>query len=241
MRLRQIALVAHELDPTIDALRAELGADVCFVDPGVGAFGLHNALLPLGDTFLEVVAPIEDRTAAGRYLERRGGDGGYMVLLQLDEDERAACRANADEIGIREVSQPEDTHGDVHIVGTHFHPADHGGAILSVDTATPVGSWGWAGDGWQPVVRTERAGRILAAELQGPDPEAMAARWGALLGLEPIDGIIAMDQSELRFVELGDERGEGLTAIEVEAIDPLLEGRSVEVAGIRIDWVSPTA
>ena len=99
MRLRQIALVAHDLDSTLASLCEELGADVCFQDPGVGAFGLHNGLLALGDTFLEVVSPTQDGTTAGRYLDRRGGDGGYMVLLQLDADERARLwRYIADEL-----------------------------------------------------------------------------------------------------------------------------------------------
>ena len=52
---------------------------------GVGAFGLRNAVFAIGDTFLEVVAPVRDDTTAGRYLERRGGDGGYMALFQVPD------------------------------------------------------------------------------------------------------------------------------------------------------------
>ncbi|MGY9073226.1 MAG: VOC family protein [Acidimicrobiales bacterium] len=237
MRLRQVALVAAQLDPAIEALSTELGAEVCFIDPGVGEYGLHNGLLALGDTFLEVVAPTEEGTAAGRYLDRRHGDGGYMILLQLDQDERATCRALARDQGIREVSQPEGVHGDVQIVGTHFHPGDTGGAILSVDTATPAESWGWAGDAWQDHVRHERAGAILSADIQSSDPSALAARWGSLLGLAPVADALEMDGGQLRFVESGDDRGEGITAISVAALDPDLSGRSVDIAGIRIDWV----
>jgi len=236
MRLRQIALVANELEPTIAELSEELGAEVCFRDPGVGYFGLDNALLALGDTFLEVVAPNREGTTAGRYLERRGGDGGYMVLLQLDEAERAACRARAAEMGISEVHEAEDTHGSDHIVGTHFHPGHTGGAILSVDTANPTTSWGWAGNQWPSVVRIERAGQILSADIQTADPEALTARWGALLGIEVDDGRLRFDQGELRFVDPVDGRADGLTAIEVEALDPALMGRSTDLAGITIRW-----
>ncbi|MCP5028263.1 MAG: hypothetical protein GY929_18455 [Actinomycetia bacterium] len=236
MRLRQIALVAHDLEATLADLGEELGADVCFRDPGVGAFGLHNGLLALGDTFLEVVSPTRDGTTAGRYLERRGGDGGYMVLLQLDADERSATRARAAALSIREVWEAEDTHGTDHIVGTHFHPGDTGGAILSVDTTDPEPSWGWAGDAWPSKVRAERAGEIVAAEIQSHDPEALAARWADLLGLKVEDGTIRMDRGELRFVGATDDRGEGLTVIEVEALDNSLSGRTTDLAGIRIDW-----
>ena len=58
MRLRQIALMAPELAPEVDAFREVLGLEVCFVDPGVGHYGLENALLPLGNQFIELLAPI---------------------------------------------------------------------------------------------------------------------------------------------------------------------------------------
>ncbi len=82
LRLRQIALVAHKLAPVEEALVDILGIEVCFRDPGIDHFGLENALLPIGNQLLEVVAPIREDTAGGRYLERRGGDGGYMVITQ---------------------------------------------------------------------------------------------------------------------------------------------------------------
>ena len=237
MRLRQIALVAADLDPVVDALSGELGADVCFRDPGVGVFGLHNALLPLGDTFCEVVSPVESGTAAGRYLERRGGDGGYMVLLQLDPDERAACRGRAAALGVREVHQAEDDHDGHHIVGTHFHPADTGGAILSVDSATPPWSWGWAGARWRDTVRTERAGAIVAADIQSGRRAELAQQWAELLGrAATADHRILLDQGELRFVEPSDDRGEGLAAFTVDALDPALAGRTTHIGGVRIDW-----
>ena len=64
IRLRQIALVANKLAPVIDDLKAVFGLEVCYIDPGVGAFGLENSLLPVGNNFIEVVAPIKDGTAA---------------------------------------------------------------------------------------------------------------------------------------------------------------------------------
>ena len=82
MRIRQIALVARELEPTVSAICDVLDLEVGFRDPGVKLFGLSNAVIPVGDTFLEVVSPTKKDTTAGRLLDRRGGDGGYMVILQ---------------------------------------------------------------------------------------------------------------------------------------------------------------
>ena len=85
LRMRQICLVARELAPVVDEFRAALGLEVCHRDPGVGKYGLENALFPIGHNFLEVVAPVREGTTAGRYLDRRGGDGGYMVITQCDD------------------------------------------------------------------------------------------------------------------------------------------------------------
>ena len=68
IQLRQICLVAEHLTPVIDDLTAILGINSCYVDPGVGVFGLENNLMAVGRNFLEVVAPTQPNTAGGRYL-----------------------------------------------------------------------------------------------------------------------------------------------------------------------------
>ena len=75
MRLRQVALVAREIEPAVEALRSVLGLGDPFRDPGVAEFGLRNAVMPLGDDFLEVVSPVQPGTSAGRWLERHGDLG----------------------------------------------------------------------------------------------------------------------------------------------------------------------
>ena len=126
-RLRQVALVAHDLDATVTQLCDTLGLTVCFSDPGVGEFGLHNALMVIGDQFLEVVSPTEPGTAAGRQLDRREGDGGYMVIYECDDlDDRLTKFSERD---VRIVWA-----GDFPTIrGRHLHPADVGGAIVSID------------------------------------------------------------------------------------------------------------
>ena len=71
IHIRQVCLVAHRLQPAIHELAEVLGIESCYVDPGVGRFGLENNLLAIGTNFLEVVAPVEENTAAGRFLTKR--------------------------------------------------------------------------------------------------------------------------------------------------------------------------
>jgi Glyoxalase-like domain len=209
VRLRQAVLVAGDLAPVSDRLRSELALGEPFADPGVGAFGLHNAVYAIGDTFLEVVSPAQPDTTAGRYLDRRG-DGGYMVIFQLADLD--AARDRAAKLGVRVVWQldlPD-------ISGTHLHPADTRGAIVSLDRADPPGSWRWGGPEWTEAEGTGAPGQLRGVTIAVNEPAATAARWGELLGVAPEGDRLELDGSHVRFEHAEDER---LTEIHVDVPD----------------------
>ncbi|MDP2702207.1 MAG: hypothetical protein Q8P98_09085, partial [Candidatus Rokubacteria bacterium] len=58
LRMRQICLVARQLAPVVETFRDVFGLEACHRDPGVGKYGLENALFAVGNGFLEVVAPV---------------------------------------------------------------------------------------------------------------------------------------------------------------------------------------
>ena len=220
LRMRQICLVARALAPAVDDLCAVFGLEVCYRDPAVARWGLENALMPVGNQLLEVVAPVRAGTAAGRYLDRRGGDGGYMVILQTSD--LPSYRERVADLGIRLVAEPD--YGEY--IGMQLHPRDTGGAILSIDwnegdPDDPAGPWHPAGPDWQRARRTDRVTAMSAAELQGDDPERLARRWGEILGLElHRDGdvpVLRLDDAALRFVRATDGRGEGLGGVDLAA------------------------
>jgi hypothetical protein len=80
-RLRQVALVASDCGGTERQLEEAFGWPDPFHDPGIIRFGLTNAVFAVGDTFVEVVSPVQPGTTAGRYLNRRGGDSGYLAIF----------------------------------------------------------------------------------------------------------------------------------------------------------------
>jgi glyoxalase-like protein len=223
LRLRQICLVARALEPVIADIADIFGLKVCYRDGNVARYGLINALLPIGSAFLEVVAPTRDGTAAGRYLERRHGDGGYMVIIDCDDIERR--RARMAEIGIR-IANPLDYGGTY--VGLQLHPHDTGGAMLELNH-TPGGErldgpYHPAGPEWQKAVRTDLTAALLGAELQAPDPERVARRWSEILERPLVRGPggtpeISLDVGRLRFVADSDGRGEGLGGIDLAVTD----------------------
>src|ERR1700751_164140 len=77
MRLRQICLVAPQLEPVIGDIGASMGLNVCYRDGNVAKYGLENALLPVDTILLEVVAPFQPGTAADRFIQKAGGPGGF--------------------------------------------------------------------------------------------------------------------------------------------------------------------
>jgi Glyoxalase-like domain len=237
VRLRQAVLVAAELEPVAGALRSALELEEPFRDPGVGEFGLANTVFALGDCFLEVISPIRPETAAGRYLVRHGGDGGYMVIFDLEDLDGARERAAG--LGVRVVWQidlPD-------ISGTHLHPADMRGAIVSLDRSEPYGTWRWGGPQWTGRTGTGAAGRLAGITIAVADPAGVAARWGEVLGVDVSgDGlpVLALDGSEVRFEGAADEHAEGLVEIAVEVPQGLPGGaEEAELGGVRLRRLAP--
>jgi hypothetical protein len=222
IRLRQIALIAHDIEAVVEDLKAVFGLEIGFVDPHISVFGLQNRLLPVGSQFLEVVSPIQEGTTGGRYLERRGGDGGYMVICQAED--HGPIKRRVTELGIRKVAERDTETYNL----LQMHPQDTGGSFLEVDWHEDADQqfppWSHAaGDDWQKAVRTDVVTAIVAAEIQSPDPKKVAARWSEILQFpvqrEGDSFTIRLDNAALRFVEATDGRGEGLGGVDLKPAD----------------------
>src|SRR5215472_6849772 len=144
MRLRQVALIAHEIAPVARQFETVFGLQVGFRDPGVEVFGLKNVVMPVGGEFLEVVSPFREDASGARYLARRGGDAGYMVILQ--DDDALAHRARLEAIGARVIARSPDRR----YLYTHYHPGDCAGVLLSIDSVAGDAAWRDAKSDWPP-------------------------------------------------------------------------------------------
>ena len=222
LRLRQIAMVTPELGPVEAEVGRMLAAEVCYRDPGVGKYGLHNALWAIGGTFLEALAPTQADTTAGRYMARRGGASGYMIIL--DSDDLAAVCARLAALAVRIVEDLTSGDAALHATALHLHPRDTGGCLLSIDAHGPdsgiMGSYKWAGPDWHGHANADLA--ISGALMTCDDPAATAARWSAILDWPATrhgaGWRIALDNGALDFTAVADRRGEGLAAIRVAGL-----------------------
>jgi len=236
VRLRQAVLVAEDLEGVALELRSALGLGEPFRDPGVAEFGIANAVFAIGDCFLEVISPEQPGTAAGRYLERHGGDGGYMAIFDIEDLEGARERAGA--MGVRVVWQldlPD-------ISGTHLHPADIRGAIVSLDRSNPYGAWRWGGPEWTGQIADPAPGRLDGITLAVADPTEVAQRWAQVLGVEAEQGDggqqLGLDgNGSVLFERAPNALEEGIVEIALEPAGGAPAAATMDIGGVRLRCV----
>ena len=220
MKLRQCVFVCKDLESSREELCDILGIEVAYRDPGVAKWGLVNVVCPTGHDFLEIVTPFQAGTSAGRYIERRKGDGGYMVILQVADAKAERQRVTG--LGVRAVAQkdlPEYNY-------THFHPSDTAGVLLSLDTTfappgvEPALWWPPAEKDWLRHSRSDVTNGLAGVEIQAEDPDKAGDLWARILGRPIQDDIIRLDDDgEIRFVPIADGRGPGVSAYDIRVVD----------------------
>jgi catechol 2,3-dioxygenase-like lactoylglutathione lyase family enzyme len=208
-RLRQICLVAADLPRAIADMQAIFGVKLAYQDGNVRRYGLENALFPFGLAFIEIVSPVEANTAAGRFLERSRGVGGYMAIFNCNDPERRGRHANA--LGVRTA------HAIAHdgFTAVQLHPRDCGAAMIEFDRSEgeedlrgfyhPAG-----GTRWIDAVKTDVTRRLREIVVESPDPVALGQHWSRIIerpfAADRDGGFIAVDMTGIRFARSGDER-----------------------------------
>ena len=247
LRLRQVVLVARSKADTVAGLQAVLDlapahgsgdlspyglpADGPMSEGGrkvLADLGVENLLFPVGADFIEVMFPTRPDGTTVSFMDRRGGDTGYMIILQTDDVEHYEALAAKEGVRIAHKAQfPK-------YLDIHLHPRDCGGALLSMARELPDnvadGAWYPAGTAWQERPGSSAVSAIVGAEMRSPDAEALARRWGRLLDL-PVEAtetgwVIAIDDAVLRFVPADGAQKEGFYGIDLK-----VRGRDRVVAG----------
>jgi hypothetical protein len=181
VRLRQICLVAPHLEPVIPDIAAIMGLSVCYRDGNVAKYGLENALLPVDTILLEVVAPTKPGTAAGRFIDKTGGRGGYMAIFCCDDPD--ARGEHAGKMGVRVANVID--HAPYH--GVQLHPRDCRAAFIEFNHTAGsddiLGPYPPAGPDWQKSIRKDVTQALTGVEMESPEPLALAEHWGKIIGV----------------------------------------------------------
>ncbi len=214
LRLRQICLVAPHLAPVIPDIAGIMGLSVCYRDGNVAKYGLENALLPVDTILLEVVAPIKEGTAAGRFLAKTNGRGGYMAIFCCDDPDARGRHAN--DIGVRTANVID--HPPYH--GVQLHPRDCRAAFIEFNHTAGsddlLGPYPPAGPDWQKFIRKDVTLALTEVEMQSPQPQALASHWGRILQIplspaESGEGELKLPNCRFRFVSGASEIMSALT------------------------------
>ena len=182
LRLRQVCLAAPHLEVAAALIQALLGLEACHHDAGVAHYGLNNVVFPIGsDRFLEVVSPTRSGTAAGRFLERMQGRGGYMLIFDCDDPKARAT--DAQRLGVRLANHIDRERYQ----GYQLHPKDCRATFLEFNHSAggeeARGPYWPAGEDWQRFVRSERTCRLDGVEVVSHDPAGLAQHWSRILGV----------------------------------------------------------
>ncbi|OJD14200.1 hypothetical protein AJ78_05440 [Emergomyces pasteurianus Ep9510] len=227
-RLRQLALVAHDLKRAKYLLTKVIGTEVVFVDPGVAVWGLENFIVAVGGDFIEVVSPTNPNTTASRLLSKRG-DGGYMIIMQTVDARKQ--RTHIESKGLSKVIYSR-AHADS--ICIQYHPKGiKGGVIPELDShkATPTNPepvasrfapWHACGADYNSYLRGMKRTADLhlidvTCRLAPGDGDIAAAlkQWEETFGVSRSSDSLHFTNARLRFLSGMQGRSEGIADITI--------------------------
>ena len=220
MRLRQLVFVSKERDRLAKEICDVFDLKEAYNDPGLISFGLENVLIPLNDTFFEIVMPVQENTTAERFFEKIGGEGGYMIIVDVKNFEQENERVENSEIKI--VWNGNRQEEGIHARTIHLHPKQVGGAILSLDKMIPEDEWLWAGTNWKEHINKSLVDCISGVILQSSDPNKLCSQWELALGKKRDSSSalnISLDQSNISFIKDLSSEEDKIYAFVIKTLD----------------------
>ncbi|KAK3698933.1 hypothetical protein LTR37_016720 [Vermiconidia calcicola] len=230
-RLRQIALVARDLEKAKEVLTKVLGTEVIYVDPKVGQWGLENTLLAVGGEVIEVVSPKQPGTTAGRLLDRRG-DGGYMIIMQTEDAKKR--KEYIESNGLAKVIW---THEGEDSFGAQYHPKGiRGGVMPELDSqaatkenpkplTTRFSPWHPCGPNVKSYTsKMEEYGHLslvgAVCRLQPGDwgSELASTQWEQIFGVPRSRDLIQFTNARVGFLHGEDGQPEGIISITIGVV-----------------------
>ena len=122
------------------------------------------------------MAPFQPGTAAGRFIDKTGGRGGYMAIFCCDDPDARGTTRQRDGRAHRE----RDHHAPYH--GVQLHPRDCRAAFIEFNHTDGsddiLGPYPPAGPDWQKSIRKDVTQALIGVEMESPEPEVLARALG---------------------------------------------------------------
>lgn len=127
MKVDHIGIATRQIDEALALWRDALGLQVDFTEE-VTEQGVRVAMLPIGETHIELLEPLSENSPVGRFLEKRG-PGIHHVAIQVT-DIRATL-AQLKEKGTRLIDETPRTGAGGCLVA-FVHPSSANGVLLEL-------------------------------------------------------------------------------------------------------------
>jgi len=126
MKVHHIAIAVNSIADALPAFDA-LGLTVTHTEE-VAAQGVRAAILPVGETWVELVEPTNPASTVARFLQRQG-EGIHHICLEVDDLDAALARLK--ERGLRLVDEkPRQGVGGARVA--FVHPSSTHGALIEL-------------------------------------------------------------------------------------------------------------
>lgn len=126
-KIEHVALAVADLDAAIAHYREVWGIEVTHRET-VEDQGVEEAMLPLGDTFLQLIAPANEETTVGRFLASRG-EGLHHLAYEVDDLPQTIEDLRAK--GVRLIDEVPRRGGRGHLVA-FVHPKSNHGLLVEL-------------------------------------------------------------------------------------------------------------
>jgi methylmalonyl-CoA/ethylmalonyl-CoA epimerase len=126
-KIEHIALAVGDLDASIAFYRDVWGLEVSHRER-VEDQGVEEAMLPLGESHLQLLAPIGPDTTVGRFVERRG-EGIHHIAYEVDDLEAALAELKSK--GVKLIDERPRRGGRGHMVA-FVHPGGNHGILVEL-------------------------------------------------------------------------------------------------------------
>ncbi len=127
MKIDHIGIATRELDDALALWHDRLGLEIDSTET-VAEQGVRVAMLPIGETHIELLEPLSQDSPVGRFLEKRG-PGIHHVAIKVD-DIRASL-AHLKEKGARLIDETP-RRGAGGCLVAFVHPASTNGVLLEL-------------------------------------------------------------------------------------------------------------
>jgi methylmalonyl-CoA/ethylmalonyl-CoA epimerase len=126
-KIEHVALAVADLDAAIAHYRDVWGLEVTHRER-VEDQGVEEAMLPLGESFLQLLAPTSPDSTVARFLER-SGEGLHHIAYEVDDLERELADLKSN--GVALIDEKPRRGGRGHMVA-FVHPKSNHGLLVEL-------------------------------------------------------------------------------------------------------------